>query len=168
MPWGGYSKQNGSTADKRWIPVSSKWEPSDFINFIPQHGLPMGPRAFRRKAKGLLQSKYNILLGAQSLSRVQLSVTSSAVACRAPLSMDCQGKHTGMGCHFLLQGTFLTQGANPHLYLLHSQVDSQVETPGKPPTPCFKQILFLLPCYGVILVAVSVSHELHPRSLRTF
>ena len=33
------------------------------------------------------------------------------------------GKNTGMGCHFLLQGVFLTQGANPHLLcLLHWQV----------------------------------------------
>ena len=32
------------------------------------------------------------------------------------------GKHTGEGCHFLLQGTFQTQGLNPHLS--HWQVDS--------------------------------------------
>ena len=31
-------------------------------------------------------------------------------------------KNTKMGCHFLLQGNFLTQGSNP--YLLHWQVDS--------------------------------------------
>ena len=30
--------------------------------------------------------------------------------------------NTGVGCHFLLQGIFLTQGSNPHL--LHWQVDS--------------------------------------------
>ena len=35
---------------------------------------------------------------------------------------DFPGKNTGVGCHFLLQGIFLTQGANPHL--LHWQVDS--------------------------------------------
>ena len=30
-----------------------------------------------------------------------------------------------MGCHFLLQGIFLTQGSNPHLlHLLHQQADS--------------------------------------------
>ena len=33
---------------------------------------------------------------------------------------DCPGKSTGVGCHFLLQGIFLTQGSNPRLlYLLH-------------------------------------------------
>ena len=31
-------------------------------------------------------------------------------------------KNTGAGCHFLLQGTFLTQGSNPRL--LHWQADS--------------------------------------------
>ena len=35
------------------------------------------------------------------------------------------GKNTGMGCHFLLQGIFPTQGSNPHLlHLLHWQADS--------------------------------------------
>ena len=35
------------------------------------------------------------------------------------------GKNTGVGCHFLLQGSFLTQGLNPGLlHLLHWQVDS--------------------------------------------
>ena len=32
------------------------------------------------------------------------------------------GKNTRVGCHFLLQGIFLTQGSNPHV--LHQQVDS--------------------------------------------
>ena len=31
------------------------------------------------------------------------------------------GKNIGMGCHFLLQGIFLTQGSNPDL-LHHRQV----------------------------------------------
>ena len=36
-----------------------------------------------------------------------------------------QGKNTGVGCLFLLQGIFLTQGSNPSLLrLLHWQVDS--------------------------------------------
>ena len=35
---------------------------------------------------------------------------------------DSPGKNTGVGCHFLLQGNFLTQGLK--LYLLHWQVDS--------------------------------------------
>ena len=35
------------------------------------------------------------------------------------------GKNIGVGCHFLLQGTFLTQGLNPHLlHVLHWQAGS--------------------------------------------
>ena len=43
------------------------------------------------------------------------------------------GKNTGMGCHFLLQEIFLTQGSNPRLlHLLHWQVDSlPLSSPGK-------------------------------------
>ena len=39
-----------------------------------------------------------------------------------------------MGCHFLLQGIFPTQGLNPRLlHLLHGQADSlPVTPPGKP------------------------------------
>ena len=40
---------------------------------------------------------------------------------------DSPGKSTGVGCHFLLQGIFPTQGLNPGL--LHWQVDS---SPSKP------------------------------------
>ena len=39
------------------------------------------------------------------------------------------GKNTGVGCHFLLQGFFLTQGSKPHL--LHWQADFTTEPPGK-------------------------------------
>ena len=36
------------------------------------------------------------------------------------LSMRFSGKNTGVGCYFLLQGIFLTQGSKPHLLgLLH-------------------------------------------------
>ena len=40
----------------------------------------------------------------------------------SPVHGDCPGKNTGVGCHFLFQGIFPTQGSNPHL--LHWQVDS--------------------------------------------
>ena len=48
-------------------------------------------------------------------SWVQHSVTTWTVACQAPLSMGFSGKNTGVGCHFLLQGIFPTQGSNPRL-----------------------------------------------------
>ena len=44
---------------------------------------------------------------------------------QAPLSMEFSTKNTGVGCHSLLQGIFLTQGSNPYLLsLLHCQADS--------------------------------------------
>ena len=52
----------------------------------------------------------------KSLSRVRLFATSWAVACTRLLHpSDFLGKSTGVGCHFLLQGIFLTQGLNPGL-----------------------------------------------------
>ena len=53
------------------------------------------------------------------------SVTSNSlgpwtIAHQALLSMGFSRQNTGVGCHFLLQGIFLTQGSNPHL--LHWQV----------------------------------------------
>ena len=50
---------------------------------------------------------------------------------------DSPGKNTGVGCHFLLQGIFTTQGSNPHLLsLLHRQAGSlPLAPPGKPRFP---------------------------------
>ena len=47
-----------------------------------------------------------------------------------------QAKITGIGCHFLLQGIFLTQGSNPCILCpLHWQADSSpLVPPGKPHT----------------------------------
>ena len=42
-------------------------------------------------------------------------------------SWDSLGKNTGVGCHALLQGIFLTQGMNPAL--LHWQADSLPSEP---------------------------------------
>ena len=47
------------------------------------------------------------------------------------------GRNIGVGCHFLLQGIFLTQGLSPHLLRpLHGQADSLPQaSPGKTITP---------------------------------
>ena len=58
-------------------------------------------------------------------SHVRLSATLWTMACQAPLSWDSPGENTGVGCHFLLQGIFLTQGSNPRLLcLLHWHLGS--------------------------------------------
>ena len=60
----------------------------------------------------------------KSLSRARLFVTPWTVAYQAPPSMEFTrllrpwnfpGKSTGVACHFLLQGIFLTQVSNPGL-----------------------------------------------------
>ena len=38
-----------------------------------------------------------------------------ATACQLLCPWNSPGKNTGVGCHVLLQGIFLTQGLNPHL-----------------------------------------------------
>ena len=55
----------------------------------------------------------------KSLSRVQLFAIPWTVAHQAPSSMGFSRKGTGVGCHFLLQGIFLTQGLN--LGIRHSR-----------------------------------------------
>ena len=62
----------------------------------------------------------------QSLGRVQLYETPWMVAHQTPLSLGfTPGENTRVGCHFLLQGIFQTQGSNPCFpHLLHWQVDS--------------------------------------------
>ena len=68
------------------------------------------------------------------LSRVQLFVTPWTVARQLLCSWNFPGKNTGVGCHFLLQGIFPTQGLNRRLlHLLHWLVDSlPLAPPGKP------------------------------------
>ena len=51
------------------------------------------------------------------LSCVQLSVTPWTVAARLLCPWNSSGKNTGVGCHFLLQGIFPTQGSNMGLLL---------------------------------------------------
>ena len=50
-----------------------------------------------------------------SLSHVQHFVTLLTVATRLLSPLNSSGKNTGVGCHFLLQETFPTQGLNPGL-----------------------------------------------------
>ena len=52
-------------------------------------------------------------------------------ALQTPLAWNFPSKNTGVGCNFLFQGIFSTQGSNPHL--LYWQVDSIPHVPpGKP------------------------------------
>ena len=71
---------------------------------------------------------------AQSLGRVRLFVTHGLWLARLLSPWDFPGKNAGVGCHFLLQGIFLTQGLNPHLLrLLPWQADSFTTEPPRQP-----------------------------------
>ena len=64
-------------------------------------------------------------------SRVRLFTTPWTPPARLLCPWDSPGKNTGVGCHALLQGIFLTQGLN--LHLLHWQMGSLPPVPpGKP------------------------------------
>ena len=59
---------------------------------------------------------YKVKVKVKSLSCVRLFATPWAVACPRLLHpWDFLGKSTEVGCHFLLQGIFPTQGSNPGL-----------------------------------------------------
>ena len=61
-----------------------------------------------------------LCMHAQLLSHIQPFMTPQTVANRLLCPWDFPGKNTGVGCHFLLQRIFLTQGSNPCLlHLLH-------------------------------------------------
>ena len=49
------------------------------------------------------------------LSRVLLFAIPWTVACHAPSPKGLSRQEYWLGCHFLLQGIFLTQGSNPGL-----------------------------------------------------
>ena len=66
--------------------------------------------------RGLHTERQRVCLCAHSPCHVRLFATPTRLLCPSEFS----GKNNGAGCHFLLQGVFLTQRLNPHLLcLLH-------------------------------------------------
>ena len=62
-----------------------------------------------------------VILHVCACSVAQLYLTHARLLC----PWEFLGQNTGVGCHFLLQGIFLTQGSNPSLLcLLHWQAGS--------------------------------------------
>ena len=73
---------------------------------------------------GCLINWHIIVTVLSCFSHVWLSVTLWSVAL---CPWDSLGKNTGVGCHALLRGIFLTQGSNP--YLQHRWLSRQVLYP---------------------------------------
>ena len=84
---------------------------------------------------------------ALSLSRVRLCATPWAVACRPLCPWDSPGKSTGVGCHSLLQGIFLTQVLN--LGCLRCLPWWAVSLPFAPPGKRMWKLAWLAPPGGV-------------------
>ena len=87
----------------------------------------------------------------KSLSHVPLFVTPWATAHQAPHPWNFPGKDTAVGCHFLLQGIFPTQGLNPGLP--HCRQTLYCLSYKRSPRPCgipqslFKHSVSTLPYY---------------------
>ena len=63
----------------------------------------------------------NLISGSSAFSKSSLNIRKFTVQVLLKPGLE----NTGVGCYFLLQGIFLTQGSNPYLlHLLHCQVDS--------------------------------------------
>ena len=81
---------------------------------------------------------------------------------------DFTGKHTGVGCHFLLQAIFPTQGLNPHLWcLLHCRWILYHWATRGAPQKClalkhiFHLNIFLIFIYAINLILLHRSLKFH-------
>ena len=107
-------------------------------------GTENGLKVMGKQLKMIIQPELIVLINCWNICSV-------AQLC-PPLcdSLDCQplilfsfwefpGKNTEVGCHFLLQGIFLVQGSNLHLWhLLRLQADSSpTKSHGKPCSNCW-------------------------------
>ena len=122
---------------QRKVDVEWEWSlpPSDLdLNLADAPFQPWGPECvttFQSFSSHVLGVFTECVPGAHCL-RSAASVVSSSVrpygvqAARLLCPRDSPGKNAGVGCHFLHQGVFLTQGSNP--CLLHLL--------------CYKQILY--------------------------
>ena len=89
------------------IPQTEAQQAPPFMGFSRQEHWSELPFPF---PKGTIERKK-----VKSLSRVRLFASPWTVAYQALGPWIFPGKSTGVGCHFLLQGIFLTQGSNPGL-----------------------------------------------------
>ena len=88
------------------------------------------------------------------LSRVWLFATPWTVACRLLCPWDSPGKNTVVGCHFLFQGIFPTQGSNQGLP--HCRQMLYPKPPGKHVQPDYEEkkytVNFSVYLYTVLIV----------------
>ena len=100
-----------------------KWMGMGDFNLDDHYFYYCGQESLRRNGVVLTvkkkSKKYSVYYVLSHFSHFQHFVTLWTIACQALPSMGFSRQATGVGCHFLLQGIFLTQGSNPSL--LHSR-----------------------------------------------
>jgi len=106
-------KENSKQASKNTIMKKKACRRKEIIDYV-------------EKNSDLRPAIYQLWVSAHSFSCVRLFVVPWTVVQEDPLSMGSSQPEpfpTLMGCHFLLQRIFLTQGSNPHLLrLLHRRL----------------------------------------------
>ena len=130
-------------------------------------GLVMDREAWHAAVYGIAKSDWTELNSLRHQSFPQRKI---------PWTEDFPGKNPGVGCHFLLQGIFLTQGLNAHLLpLFHWQADSLPRAPPgklsvteKKPDSTWDQFLLLYLCTLLpVLVMLALPLCINKRMLPT-
>ena len=128
-------KMSGSVAFSTFTVVNAT--SSQHFCLVPKKFSSSKGFSFRIISANFSKQDFRILFMCYICSDVQLRLTLCPLGCIWPprllYSWDFPGKNTGVGCHFLLQGIFPTQGSNPNLLsLLHWEVDSLLLKPRIP------------------------------------
>ena len=94
----------------RWFQSPWRWS----FQILTSYSLyPVNLSSIPLQLPTLLVMKVKVKM--KSLSRVRLFETLWTIVCQTSRPWDFPCKNTGVGCHFLLQGIFLTQGSNSGL-----------------------------------------------------
>ena len=92
--------------------------PVSFVEYIPLssatstiHSVVKVRKAQGKRSRDKLEVNFHALCAQSCPTHYDLCT----IACQATLSIEFSRQNTGVGCHFLLQEIFPTQGLNPGL-----------------------------------------------------
>ena len=98
------------------------------------------------------------------LSCARLFVTPWTIACQPPQSMGFSRQENWMGCHFLLQGIFPTQGLKLHLLYWHAD-SLPLSHLGSPFSPATSPLCHSTPVVWASLLSPALASLFYPRDL---
>ena len=142
----GLSSKSSGTADSltSWITPEALLTQLGFCSVSSLlHRVITKLSAMRHRKPKIHSSRPQPFRNCQSLCAKSLQLSPAPcdpVDCSPPGSSvrgDSPGKNTGVGCHALLQGIFLTQGSDPHL--LHWLAGSSPLVPPGKPAPLLRE-----------------------------